>query len=309
MPGEIVIANSFDPKFISLSSPSLIVLTVFNTLGYLSQLFFRLYLKFFKNNEESNELLQWYLVVILGVAYVIPTVTILLEVSIYWTVCVIVILQFVMIPGTILLCHENVHQYYFSNHQKLHSVVLYVKQSLEKLFSTCLPQNQEPEPNLHEPVIVDDMALESNLRVIASQATARLALAQQATQNQQAQGMQTQAQHVQYSQANPHSQQPQVRDPQPQILNAHVLMLQNPHSPNPQALIPQAQNPQAQIPQAQNPPAQIPQAQIPQAQNPQAQIPQAQNPQAIECSKKALHELQLNALKPKNLHSMSEVNI
>ena len=291
MPGEIVIAYNFDPKFISMSSPSLIVLTVFNTLGYLSQLFFRLYLKFFKNNEESNELLQWYLVVILGVAYVIPTVTILLEVSIYWTVCVIVILQFVMIPGTILLCHENVHQYYFSNHPKLLSVVLYVKQSLEKLFSICLPQTQEPEPNLHEPVIVDDMALESNLRVIASQASARLALAQQATQNQQAQGMQTQSTHVQYLQANPHAQQPQVRDSQPQILDARHLLLQNPHSPNLQAQDSQTQNLQAQEPHTQN--------------------LQAQNPQAPECSKKASHKTltQLQALKPKPMPSMSEVNI
>ena len=216
MPGEIVIAHSFDPKFMSLSNPSLIVITVFNTFGYLSQLFFRLYLKFFKNNEESKELLQWYLVIILGIVSVIPTVSILLELSIYLTLCVLLILQFVVTPGMILLGHESAHQYYFSNHRKLLSVVLYVKHSLEKLFSTCLPQTQEPEPNLHEPVTIDDMALESNLRAMARQAAARLTLAQQALD------LQAQAIHAQYSQEN-------ERNPMVQKLQAQPLV-QDPHS-------------------------------------------------------------------------------
>ena len=98
------------------------------------------------------------------------------------------------------MCHENAHQYYFSNRPKLLSVVLYVKQSLEKLFSICLPQTQEPEPNLHEPVTIDDTALESNLRAMARQAAERLTLAQQALD------LQTQAIHAQYSQANEKNQ-------------------------------------------------------------------------------------------------------
>ena len=238
MPGEIVIAHSFDPKFISLSSPTLIFTTGISALGYLSQLFFRLYLKFFKNIEESNELLKWYLVIILGVAYVIPTVTMLLGISIYWSACVTFILQFGLIPGMILLCHENVHQYYFSNHPKLHTVETYVKH----LFNICLPQPQEIEPNLHEPVVIDDMALESNLQVIASQAAARLALARQAVQNEQPQGLQTPTTHNKAHAENTLAQQPQVKDPQHQVLDAHVLMLQNPQAQNPQAKNLPAQN-------------------------------------------------------------------
>ena len=115
-----------------------------------------------------------------------------------------------MIPGTILLCHENAHQYYFSNRPKLLSVVLYVKQSLKKLFSICLPQTQEPEPNLHEPVTIDDMALESNLRAMARQAAARLTLAQQALD------LQKQAVHAQYSKAN--EKNPMVQKPKAKLL-------------------------------------------------------------------------------------------
>ena len=194
MPGEFIIAHNFNPEVIFLSSPSTILVQIFNTLGYSSQLFFRLYLKFFKNNEESNELLQWYLVIILGIAYVIPTFSILLGMSIYWTLCVILILQFVLIPGMILLCHENAHQYYFSNHPKLHRVVLYLKHASDKFFYICLSQSQPQEPslNLHEPVI-DDMVQESNLQVIAIQAASRLELAQQAVQEQQTQNLQVQS--------------------------------------------------------------------------------------------------------------------
>ena len=218
MPGEIVIAHSFDPKFMSLSNPSLIVITVFNTFGYLSQLFFRLYLKFFKNNEESKELLQWYLVIILGIVSVIPTVSILLELSIYLTLCVLLILQFVVTPGMILLGHENAHQYYFSNHPDINAVVSYVKHSLERMCNICLPQPQQPEPNLHGPVTIDDMALESNLRAMARQAAARLTLAKQALDL-----------HTQYSEANeknsviqkPHAQQ-MVQDPHPQMSEIHI---------------------------------------------------------------------------------------
>ena len=192
MPGEIVITYNFDPKCIFLSSPSTIVVQIFNTLGYLSQLFFRLYLKFFVNNEESNELLQWYMVIILGIANVIPTFSILLGISFYWTDCVILILQFVLIPGMILMCHENAHQFYFSNHPKLYRVVLYVKHTSEKFFILCLsqpkPQTQEPSPNLQEPVI-DDMVQESNLQVIAIQSASRQELAQQAAQDQQTQNL------------------------------------------------------------------------------------------------------------------------
>ena len=153
MPGVIIIAHDFNPEFIFLSNPSTIVVQIFNTLGYLPQLFFRLYLKFFVKNEESNELLQWYLVIILGIANVIPTFSILLGICIYWTLCVILILQFVLIPGMILFCHENAHQHYFSSHPKLHRVVLYVKQTLEISFNICLSQSQtqpeEPCPNSH----------------------------------------------------------------------------------------------------------------------------------------------------------------
>ena len=196
MPGEIIITHNFNPEFIFLSNPSTIVVQIFNTLGYLPQLFFRLYLKFFKNNEESNELLQWYLVIILGIAYVIPTFSILLGICIYWTLCVILILQFVLIPGMILLCHENAHQFYFSNHPKLHRIVLYVKHTSEKFFYICFsqpkPQTQDPSPNLHEPVI-DDMVQESNLQVITIQAASRQELAQKAAQDQQTQNLQVQS--------------------------------------------------------------------------------------------------------------------
>ena len=84
------------------------------------------------------------------------------------------------------------------------------------MFNICLPQPQQPEPNLHEPVTIDDMALESNLRVMARQATARLTLAQQALD------LQTQAIHAQYSQVN-------EKKPKVQKLQAHQLV-QDPQS-------------------------------------------------------------------------------
>ena len=242
MPGELIIANSFHPEFISLSSPSLIVVLVFNTLGYLSQLFLRLYLKFFRNNEESKELLQWFLVIVLGVAYVIPTFSIILVTSIYWPCFVTITLQFVVIPGMVLLCHENAHQYYFSNRPRLHNFLLSLELFMKKLFCYWLPYTQEPEPNLHESVRNDELALKSNPQLIAIQAATRLALARK-----------TQPMPAQY----------------PQALNAHVLMLQNP----------------------QNMPSKNPEA------------------PETECFSNASHTLELQEMKPKNLHSMSEINI
>ena len=242
MPGEIIVANSFHPEFISLSSPSVIVVIVFNTLGYLSQLFLRLYLKFFRDNEESKELLQWFLVIVLGVAYVIPTFSIILVTSIYWPCFVTITLQFVVIPGMVLLCHENAHQYYFSNRPKLHNFLLSLERFMKKLFCYCLPYPQEPEPNVHESVRNDELALKSNPQLIGIQAATRLALAQKAH-----------AIPAQY--------------PQALNLDAQVLMLQNP----------------------QNMPS--------------------KNLQAPECFPNASHTFQLQELKPKNMHSMSKVNI
>ena len=121
------------------------------------------------------------------------------------------------------------------------------------------------------------MALESNIQIMSRQAVTRLALAQQAVKTQQLLGLQTQATHSQFLKVNAHNSvthQHQVQDPQ--ILNAQNLKLQNAQSQNPQAKNIYAQNQQTQ----------------------------ALTPQAPECSKQ-----QLQALKPKNQHSMSEVNI
>ena len=181
-----MIKHGFDPKYISFLNPDVIVLGIFNNSAYLSQLFFRLYLKFVKHNDESNELLQWYLVTVLGVVYVCPSILVLLGISVYSFVqaSLLIVLQFIVIPGLILLGHEGAYQYFSGKHPKTHNVILAVKQFLHDLQVACFPESQEPEPQ-EESEVDPDGALEANLRVIASQAVSRLALAQQLMQQEQ----------------------------------------------------------------------------------------------------------------------------
>ena len=144
MPGEILIQHDFDPKYIALKSPSTIIIRILWFMGFLSQLFFRVYLTFVKKVEESHELLKWHTVIILGVIMLIPpTFIYLIGVSFYCTHILVIFLQYIMIPAMILLRHENARQYYFSNHPKLQNVVLSVEQFLNSLFVKCFPQ--EPE--------------------------------------------------------------------------------------------------------------------------------------------------------------------
>ena len=245
MPGEILIQHDFDPKYIALKSSSTIIIRILWFMGFLSQLFFRVYLTFVKKVEESHELLKWHTVIILGVIMLIPpTFIYLIGVSFYCTHILVIFLQYIMIPAMILLRHENARQYYFSNHTKLHNVVLSIEQFLNSLFVKCFPQ--EPDVPVEE-VVVDDMALESNLKVIAGQAATRLAIAQQATQ----------------------------------IAKILVQNAQHRHLPNPQALISQAQNLSTPVLQTPNPKAQNPQAPESYMTNAQQQTPSlsTQDPQ------------------------------
>ena len=215
VPTEILIQHGGDPTYISLKSPSTIIVRAIWIIGYLSQLLFRVYLAFVKKIEESNELLKWYTVIILGVINLIPPIfSKLTGVSFYWISVIILILQYIMIPAIILLRHENARQYYFSNHSKLHNFVLSVEQFLNSLFVKCFPQ--EPDVPVEE-VVVDDMARESNLKVIAGQAATRLAIAQQSTQT---------AQILAYN-----AQHRQLSNPQAQNMCTPVLQTPNPKAP------------------------------------------------------------------------------
>ena len=181
-----MLKHGFDPKYFHWLSPDIIVLTIFNNSGYLSQLFSRLCLKFFKHIEESNELLQWYLVTVLSMVNVFPAILFFLGISVYSYVpaSILIVLKFIVIPGLILLGHEGAYQYFSGKHPKTHNVILAVKQFLHDLYVACFPESQEPEPQ-EESEVDPDGALEANLRVIASQAAARLALAQQLSQQEQ----------------------------------------------------------------------------------------------------------------------------
>ena len=240
MPTEILIQHGGDPTYISLKSPSTIIIRSFWIIGYLSQLLFRVYLKFVKKIEESHELLKWHAVIILGVINLIPPIfSNLLGVSTYWIGIIILILKCIMIPAMILLRHENARQYYFSNHPKLQNVVLSVEQFLNSLFVKCFPQ--EPEVPVEE-VVVDDMARESNLKIIAGQAATRLAIAQQATQT---------AQILAYN-----AQHRQLPNPQAQNMCTPVLQTPNSNAQNPQAPVSCKTNTQLQTPRlsTQDPP-------------------------------------------------------
>ena len=108
MPTEILIQHGGDPTYISLKSPSTIIIRSFWIIGYFSQLLFRVYLKFVKKIEESHELLKWHAVIILGVINLIPPIfSNLLGVSTYWIGIIILILKCIMISAMILLRHEN----------------------------------------------------------------------------------------------------------------------------------------------------------------------------------------------------------
>ena len=220
MPAEILIQHDFDPKYIALKSPSTIIIRILWFIGFLSQLFFRVYLKFVKKVEESHELLKWHTIMILGVIMLIPpTFIYLIGVSYYCTTILLIFLQYIMIPAMILLRHENARQYYFSNHSKLHNFVLSVEQFLNSLFVNCFPQPHEPDIPVEE-VVVDDMARESNLKIIAGQAATRLAIARQATQTALI------------------------------LQNTQHLHASNPQAPNLYTPVLQAPNPKAQNPQA-----------------------------------------------------------
>ena len=221
-----MIKHGFDPKYFHWLSPDIIVLAIVNNSGFLSQLFFRLYLKFVKHNEESNELLQWYLVTILCVVYVCPSILVLLGISVYSFVqaSLLIFLQFIVIPGLIMLGHEGAYQYFSGKHPKTHNVILAVKQLLHDLYVACFPESQEPEPQ-EESEVDPDGALEANLRVIASQAVSRLALAQQLMQQEQnSNGQNQQVQNT--GGQNPLGQNPPRQNPSGQNQDGQDLIAQ-----------------------------------------------------------------------------------
>ena len=221
----ILIQNSFDQKYVSFTNPDIIITAVFNTSGYLSQLFFRLHLRFVKHNDESNELLQWYLVTILGIAYLLPPILALLQLSVYSSVIVLLALQFVLIPRMILLGHGGVYQYFSGKHPKTHNVILAVKQFMHDVYVACIPEPQEPEPQ-EESEVDPHRGLEANLRIISGQAAAWLALAQQLSQQEQnANGQNQQGQNTGV-QNHPFSQNLPEQNPSGQNQAGHDLLAQ-----------------------------------------------------------------------------------
>lgn len=131
----ICIYYDFNPEMISLSSPDLIIFTIVNSLGYSSQLIFRLYLKYVKNNPESNELLTVYFVAILGGMYLFPLVSVLLKWSLEISCYLIIFLHFIVLPILILICHEGTYQYFVGKYPKVHEMISSLKSIYSQLVS------------------------------------------------------------------------------------------------------------------------------------------------------------------------------
>ena len=171
----ICINHDFNPEMISLKSPDLIIFTIVNSVGYSSQLIFRLYLKYVKKNPESNELLTVYFVAILGAMYFFPLVSVLLKWSLEISCYLVIFLHFIVLPILILICHEGTYQYFVGKYPKVHEMISSLKSLYSQLISNIKSEessqtedNQESsrsEVRIQEPEMKSDFSKQPQTQI------------------------------------------------------------------------------------------------------------------------------------------------
>ena len=142
-----MLQHNFDPSKVTLSA-DLITYNILNFLAYSSQISFRLYLKYVKGIQESNEILTPYFAyTLLAIYAIIFLVMFLVESSLALRISgyISLIARFTILPLLIILLHSGVNAFYFESHPKVRKVfILIFPKSLLSKNSEVNERNLEP---------------------------------------------------------------------------------------------------------------------------------------------------------------------
>lgn len=142
-----MLQHNFDPSKVTLSA-DLITYNILNFLAYSSQISFRLYLKYVKGIQESNEILTPYFAyTLLAIYAIIFLVMFLVESSLALRISgyISLIARFTILPLLIILLHSGVNKFYFESHPKVQKVYIFLfPKSLLSKNSEVNERNLEP---------------------------------------------------------------------------------------------------------------------------------------------------------------------
>ena len=161
----LVILHSFDPNFIDPFAADMIIAIIYQSFGYFAQLIFRLYIKYRMKNDESYELLSMITVIMLSIIYCLPFIAAGFMMSMQTTYCIVIHLNFTLLPGLILHHHHGARHHFVFNHPiimkhidkvkmfvsdsyvKIRDFVIALINSVYQFFVDVTPSNQvHPQP-------------------------------------------------------------------------------------------------------------------------------------------------------------------
>ena len=166
------ILYDFDPNVMVVSNPDFILFVVLNTLGNTCQLSLRLYLKFVKNIQDSNEIFTHYFAIILFILCLLPLINVALGLSLKIVHYILCILCYIVVPLTMIIFHERLNQYFFNKHTKLKVFVINISEFFH--CTSCVTSPPEEDLPLEDSEDQDPYSAK-NMEAMANQAGKRIA--------------------------------------------------------------------------------------------------------------------------------------
>ena len=182
--------SGFDPSLITANSPEIILYNVLNGVAHMSQIVSRLYLKYVKKIQDSNEIFTKYFVIIICILDLSPIALIfspdefILKLAYY----ILSISISIVHPASMIIFHNALNQHFFNKYPKLKQFVKSITEYLQICGIYNPPPLPEDTPSLDSEEA--DPYSDRNLINMANQAAdrlnaAKLKLEQEASQQAQ----------------------------------------------------------------------------------------------------------------------------
>ena len=182
--------SGVDNSFVATNHPDVILYEVILGLGHISQIVSRMYLKYVKKIQDSNEIFTKYFVIIICILDLSPMALVFLQHELILKIAyyILDILLFVLHPASMILFHNGLNDFFFSKHTKLKQFVEHITELLQICGIYNAPPLPEDIPSL-DPEEADPYS-DKSLTAMANQAAnrlnaAKLKLEQEKPQNSQ----------------------------------------------------------------------------------------------------------------------------